>query len=170
MQGLLHSRLLVLSFTRCACLHIKQWTVDSVEVSHILLFQILLHCNFRGSKQFNCVAQSADYTVHIKHGPAFVNAGFLMLVCACVHLFEVPCICAVSLDSPYEEEDQGDLVAALFASSPVYCTVYSHAAESDFFCMFVCDTGAVDSDVYVSEVPRVLFLSILSTKKRIKET
>ena len=31
----------------------------------------------------------------------------------------------------------------------------------EFLLLLVCDTGAVDSDVYVSEVPRVLFLSIL---------
>ena len=55
--------------------------------------------------------------------------------------------CVVSLSSPYGEEDQGDSVAALFASSPVYCTVYTVANQS----RHACD---------VSEVPRVLFLSI----------
>ena len=42
---------------------------------------------------------------------------------------------AVSLDSPYEEEDQGDSVAALFASSPVYCTVYTVANQSRHACV-----------------------------------
>ena len=41
---------------------------------------------------------------------------------------EVPRV--VSLSSPYDEEDQGDSVAALFASSPVYCTVYTVANQS----------------------------------------
>ena len=39
-------------------------------------------------------------------------------------------MCVVTLSSPYGEEDQGDSVAALFASSPVHCTVYTVANQS----------------------------------------
>lgn len=70
-------------------------------------------------------------------------------------------------------EDQGDSVAALFASSPVYCTVYTVTKQSQIACRLAYVLYWYSGQHCIPpplEVSHVLFFSVLSTSKRIRET